>query len=221
MSGAREEILAKVRENLLAAHAEEGEPREIGNDSFDLGAPLGLEEAEGRLALFRSNLDRVGAHCHSAANEDQARTILAGILQAAGTERMAVSDAEVVARLSHGLAGVELVDSRAERSALLDAELGLTSAQWGIAETGTLVLVSESERHRLASLLPPIHVALLRRSAILGSLGQALERLRGDDVAAISRALTFITGPSRTGDIELTLVVGVHGPKELHVILIP
>ena len=91
----------------------------------------------------------------------------------------------------------------------------MTTAQWGIAETGTLVLESARERSRLASLVPPMHVALLSTSRICPSLAGALARV---DVA--SHAITLITGPSRTSDIELTLVVGVHGPQVVHILLL-
>ena len=77
------------------------------------------------------------------------------------------------------------------------------------------------EHHRLVSLLPAVHIAILPAAAILGTLGEALAAIRDESGVVRARAITFITGPSRTADIELTLVVGVHGPKELHVILTP
>jgi L-lactate dehydrogenase complex protein LldG len=92
-------------------------------------------------------------------------------------------------------------------------------AQWGIAETGTLVLESAREQHRLASLLPALHVVVLPCSRLLGTLAEAFVRLQPNG-APSSRTITFISGPSRTADIELELVVGVHGPKLLHVLLV-
>jgi len=67
------------------------------------------------------------------------------------------------------------------------------------------------------SLVPPVHIAILDASRIVETLGEALALLRKDD--EISPAVTFITGPSRTADIELTLAIGVHGPRELYVII--
>jgi L-lactate dehydrogenase complex protein LldG len=93
----------------------------------------------------------------------------------------------------------------------------------GIAESGTLVLRSRPGRGRLASLLAPTHIAVLRRAQLVRGLGAALAQLReqhGPDIFADSSNLTLITGPSRTGDIEQTLALGVHGPSEIHVILI-
>jgi L-lactate dehydrogenase complex protein LldG len=96
-------------------------------------------------------------------------------------------------------------------------DVGVSNAQAGIAETGTLVLDSACERHRLVSLVPPVHIAIVNASAIVETLGEALAWLRKDK--EISPAITFITGPSRTADIELTLTIGVHGPQELYVIV--
>ena len=96
-------------------------------------------------------------------------------------------------------------------------EVGISSAQAGIAETGTLVLDSAYERHRLVSLVPPVHIAIIKASAIVETLAEALALLRKDK--EISPAITFITGPSRTADIELTLAIGVHGPQQLYVIV--
>jgi L-lactate utilization protein LutC len=96
-------------------------------------------------------------------------------------------------------------------------DVGISNAQAGIAETGTLVLDSAYERHRLVSLVPPVHIAILNASDIVETLGEALTLLRKDK--EISPAVTFITGPSRTADIELTLAIGVHGPQQLYVIV--
>ena len=80
-------------------------------------------------------------------------------------------------------------------------------------------LESDQERHRLVSLLPPIHVAFIDGANICAALGEALAAVARKGPAGMSRAITFITGPSRTADIELTLTIGVHGPKELFVIV--
>jgi L-lactate dehydrogenase complex protein LldG len=69
------------------------------------------------------------------------------------------------------------------------------------------------------SLLPPVHVAIVRSGDICLTIGDALKQVRSRE-EEMSRAITFITGPSRTADIELTLTVGVHGPKELYVIVL-
>ena len=95
-------------------------------------------------------------------------------------------------------------------------DVGISTAQAAIAETGTLVLDSAYERHRLVSLVPPVHIAIIKESAIVETLSDALTLIQQNQ---ISPAITFITGPSRTADIELTLTIGVHGPQELYVIV--
>ena len=93
---------------------------------------------------------------------------------------------------------------------------GVTGALLGIAESGSLVLASGEGRPLTASLLPDIHIAILRESDLVLTL---LDALRHPEIRSASAAV-IITGPSRTGDIEMTLSIGVHGPKEIHVFLI-
>lgn len=108
---------------------------------------------------------------------------------------------------------------RAEQLATLDeADLGLTSALAGLADTGSVVLASGPERARLAWLLPPVHIALLPVKRLYASLSDFLAE-RADAVAG-SAAVAVVTGPSRTGDIEMVLTRGVHGPGAVHVVLV-
>jgi L-lactate utilization protein LutC len=214
MSEARAEILGKIRDQLArtrlpatlerpsATHLQQGPPGE-------------------RAARFQTILRQVGGQVERVSDLEAAAACLRELLAEVGASRLLVSDAPEARALAARLpAGVLRLPPDAPRSELLAADAGLSSAQWGVAETGTLVLESARERHRLASLLPPVHVALLRESGLLGTLGEALERIRAPSGAPASRTITLITGPSRTADIELELVVGVHGPKALHVLLL-
>jgi L-lactate utilization protein LutC len=174
-----------------------------------------------RAERFRAVLEGVGGHVHRARGERETLERVRSILAQAGARRLLVSDAASAAALARGLPPeLRRLAPRDPREALLEADAGLTGAQWGIAESGTLVLESGQEQHRLASLLPPLHVALLPVARLLGTIGEALEALHPVAGAPSARTITFITGPSRTADIELELVVGVHGPKHLHVVLL-
>jgi len=110
------------------------------------------------------------------------------------------------------------------RTLVAAAELGVTAADVAIAETGTMVVVSGAGRPRSASLLPACHVAVFDREALVASLlqmGLVLEAWHESaEPAWRGAAINFITGPSRTADIELTLTRGVHGPKEVHAIFV-
>src|SRR5689334_10934838 len=146
---------------------------------------------------FKHNLEAVDGHCLIARNELEVKAALAGITEG---KRIATSD------------------EPPSTKDLFNFDVGITRAQAGIAETGTLVLDSAVERNRLVSLVPPIHIAILDASKIYATLGETLAMLQSSD--EVSPAITFITGPSRTADIELTLTVGVHGPQELHAIIV-
>jgi L-lactate utilization protein LutC len=114
------------------------------------------------------------------------------------------------------LNGRTFVRSSGSREAIAAAEAGITAADYGLADTGSLVIFTAEPR--LLSLLPPCHIAVLPKSKIVASLDDVL-RLRplpGEQASA----MVVITGPSRTADIEMRLVRGVHGPGEIHVIIL-
>ena len=108
------------------------------------------------------------------------------------------------------------VESRAARG---DDLVGITGACCAIGETGTLVMLSGPGTPPSVSLLPETHIALVRRSSVVRSMEDAWSRIRaGQD--ALPRAVTFISGPSRTADIEQTVTLGAHGPYRVHIIVI-
>lgn len=113
---------------------------------------------------------------------------------------------------------------RRYREAAARAQIGVTSADFAVAETGTLILISGAGRPRSTSLLPDTHIALFGKERLLETLEQVgimLEALHADAAGTTSGSvINFITGPSRTADIELTLTRGVHGPKDVHAIFV-
>jgi L-lactate dehydrogenase complex protein LldG len=124
-------------------------------------------------------------------------------------------------------AGVQALDSRlpaegqarrARLAALGQAGVGVTGAEAALADTGTLVLSSGPGRSRLAWLLPPRHIALLPLARLYADLDAVLESHTGLRRDAAEVAL--VSGPSRTADIELTLTRGVHGPRDLDVVIL-
>jgi L-lactate dehydrogenase complex protein LldG len=107
--------------------------------------------------------------------------------------------------------GVEIISSNADKHALALCDLGITEADYALPETGTIALYSSAEKPRAVSLLPRIHLALVSPAALRADLHQVFAEAKG------SPYLVFITGPSRTSDIELKTTIGVHGPKNLYV----
>src|SRR5205814_4030938 len=108
--------------------------------------------------------------------------------------------------------------SECSRDVFFAADLGISGVDYLIAETGTVVVMTRPDEPRSLSLLPPVHIVVAERSQILPDLFDLFERTPPEQ--GLPSCLTLITGPSKTGDIELRLVTGVHGPGELHVILI-
>jgi L-lactate utilization protein LutC len=92
----------------------------------------------------------------------------------------------------------------------------LSEALYGLADTGSVVLAASPEEPRARSLLPFVHVSILREERILPGLAELFEAVGGN----LPSALAIVTGPSRSADIEQRLVVGVHGPGEVHVVLV-
>jgi L-lactate dehydrogenase complex protein LldG len=100
-----------------------------------------------------------------------------------------------------------------------DDKLGITGSCCAIAETGTLMLLSGEHEHAATSLLPDTHIAIVRASRIVRSMEDAWDWLRRER-GALPRQVNFISGPSRTADIEMTLVMGAHGPFRVHVLIL-
>ena len=107
--------------------------------------------------------------------------------------------------------GVDLVSPNADKHEMALCDLGITEADYLLPETGTLVLKSSTEKPRAVSLLPRIHLAIVRPEMLRADMHQVFAESKNDSY------LVFITGPSRTADIELTVTLGVHGPKNLYV----
>ncbi len=111
------------------------------------------------------------------------------------------------------------IDDLTKRQALGQIPVGLTGSIGGLADTGSIIVDSGQGRSRSASLLPPVHIALLSPAEIYPDLPTWMAH-HGDALLPSMANLTIISGPSKTADIELNLVLGVHGPGEIHVILV-
>jgi L-lactate dehydrogenase complex protein LldG len=100
-------------------------------------------------------------------------------------------------------------------------EVSLTAAFAGVAETGTLMLVSGERGPTTLNFLPETHLVVLRASQVVGPYEDAWDRLRAANPnGVLPRTVNFVTGPSRTGDIEQRIELGAHGPRRLHIVLV-
>jgi L-lactate dehydrogenase complex protein LldG len=229
---ARDAILGSIRGHLAASaphdavHAEgahESGGVEFKTAELDVEVPQPNGGPVSLVEVFSENLKAVGGHAVVAHNEDEIVALLTRIISdlqetPLRARRIALSDAPSIDRLIRQIeVDVDEVAISPGTQELFDYDVGVSTAQAAIAETGTLVLESESERHRLVSLVPPVHIAIIDAADICLTLRESLAAMgRGSE---LSPTVTLITGPSRTADIELTLAIGVHGPQELYVIV--
>ena len=171
-------------------------------------------------ALFTQRLQAVKGEVHRVQNLNQGVEKLREIFEQLKIEKVAANleppfDAAQL-RETFPNQGWQFAGESADfRRWCSEADAGLTSAVFGLAETGSLVLVPGPTQSRLTSLLPPVHIVLLPESRILPSIFDWVEKRP----EAFPSNLVLVSGPSKTADIEQTLVVGVHGPKRLIVIL--
>jgi L-lactate dehydrogenase complex protein LldG len=168
---------------------------------------------------FASELEALGAKFTRCAPDEVPEKVMQ-ILRERGIDEILAWDDK---RLPSGIldrladAGIKVDHPASDRLELNSrVRAGLTGAVAAVAETGSLLLSGGQGRPLTASLLPEIHIALLREQEIYENLAQVLNL---EDVK-VSSAAVLISGPSRTADIEMTLTIGVHGPGELHVICI-
>jgi L-lactate dehydrogenase complex protein LldG len=202
---AREEILARAARSL----ADRPRPGAVPRDYARAGAP-GTDAvalfAE-RAADYRATVQRVDTAGLGAA--------IGAALTGRGARRVVVPDAVVAGWLAH--ADVEaLADDPPLSTAQLDAaDAVVTGAALAIAETGTVVLdAGAAQGRRAVTLLPDLHVCVVRTDQIVASVPEGIARLDPH------RPLTWISGPSATSDIELNRVEGVHGPRTLHILVV-
>lgn len=186
---------------------------------------------DARVERLVRELEAVGGSVYRVASPEEARSAIVEVLKGRGVRRVVRTNTSTLRAL--GLdgalaeAGIETMvcDLREDgpprdelRRAALAADAGITEADYGVAETGSLALLARPGNGRSASLLPPIHVAVLAAADLVDELSALFQKVR--ERGELPSALTLVTGPSRTGDIELVLTVGVHGPGELHLVLV-
>ncbi len=212
--------------------------------------PFQPEKIELLARKFIAEAVRVGVLVHRAADAEEARKHLENIARKYEARLAVIWDDPLLDELGVDALlkemGVELVSDKLRDSSetggggaafgneleevrkginerAAEATLGITGADYAIAETGTLVLIAAEGRGRSISALPPVHVAVVETERLVSSMEEFLalkSEKEGNDIPGLDNYISFITGPSRTGDIELALTIGVHGPRELHVVLL-
>jgi L-lactate dehydrogenase complex protein LldG len=186
---------------------------------------------------FERELQSLGCNTYRALTLEELGETLYSVLGQTAVESVVLSRNPIIDRLRIGSIlvnrGIRVVRWPASAEApdeggsfhdeCFAAGAGITGVDFALAESGSLVLTSGTEGSQLASLAPPVHIALYRRSQLRASLDEVLQHLpvsRDPGHSSPARSVVFISGTSRTADIEQILVRGVHGPRSVHAILV-
>lgn len=211
----REDILGRIR-NRLGRTAENAAAGRAGIDAVLARREQGPRPAvEADLAArLRMRSEALSSTVDEVARRDDVPAAVSRYLASFNLPRTAVAWPQL-ADLDWAGAGLQ-VQGRAAHG---DDLVGITGVFCAVAETGTLAVLSGPDTPATASLLPETHIALVPASRIVPGMEEAFALIRAE-CGELPRAVNFISGPSRTGDIEQTLVLGAHGPYRVHLILI-
>jgi len=211
----QEAFIARVRDALRTVPRDRPRPDPDRARLQPIGSDL--------LEMFKRRSAGLKVGVHEAAGPEEAVAAVASVVRDLGATRAVATDeglvdlASLERHLSAVACGLTVVREGAGLEPSFEADVGITGAQLGIAETGSVVLSSGASRRRLVGLAPPAHIVLLPTDRIVADL---LDWARRYEVRPLRACQTLISGPSKTADIELTLVTGMHAPGVVHVVLI-
>lgn len=224
MNPAREAFLQRVRQAVSAGNRAGAVPElpHRGLISYQGGG-------RDPVSRFCTEFTSAGGQPHLVEDRAAAAVKVLELVQAKSAKRILLGRGALLDTL--GLAGqlrvagmdVTAVDALTDetcRGPFFAADLGVTGVDYLVAETGSVVLFACPDEPRSASLLPPVHIAVAERGQLLPDLFDLFGPAVWKGRPSMPSCLSLITGPSKTGDIELRLVTGVHGPGEVHVVLV-
>jgi L-lactate dehydrogenase complex protein LldG len=223
----REEILRRIKTGLqdLDANQEKTplfsitDGNKIGQRVIELREEL-EEKKWVWIDRFIDELRRVSGNVIVVKDENEVRESIIKLIEKHSVRSLAIWESDLLLSLRELFQnkGLQFVSS-GNKDDMAKADIGITEVDYAIAETGTIVLIANERQPRSVSLIPPIHIAVMKSNTILGNLDELFFLVKNSSQP--TSCMTFITGPSRTADIELNLTLGVHGPKELYVLIYP
>ncbi|MBI5385238.1 MAG: LUD domain-containing protein [Verrucomicrobia bacterium] len=223
----RENILARVKEALTVAaplpgshHGAHAEPASLPTqEDHRRVLPLVGESFEERVALFAKNSDELRSDFKLLIDQSELVAALNKLRAAEGWTRVASHKGSLTDAACQALGlPVLLTDAGFDKTELEKCPVGISECDALVAQTGSVLVTSRSAGGRALSVLPPHHVVLARRGQLVPGLPEAFALVKQKYGADYPSMISFITGPSRTGDIERILVLGAHGPKKLTIL---
>jgi L-lactate dehydrogenase complex protein LldG len=218
----REIILGRIREALQTAAPHPSALDSTAPGSLQKWLPPVGQTLDEQIELFRQNSAGLKAEFRVCVNLSEAIQTIKTLAASNGWRKIGLHNGELTDAVAHEIkltqvctdGGYVVVD-------LESCDAGLTECDALVAQTGSVLVSATGAGGRALSVLPPHHVVLARRSQVVPDLTTALQRAQEKYKGGWPSFLSFITGPSRTGDIERVLVLGAHGPKKLTILLIP
>lgn len=204
MSPAREEILNKLK---IAVHSVPEKPDFEQPIYHSINLPLEL--------AFKENLEKINGFVHLFSTEEELYTALKEFLTSHRKEDIFCYEDEISNQLNSF--GIPFQHS-SELSK--NIEVGITGCEFLIAHTGSIMVSSAQRGGRQMFVYPPVHIVIANKNQLVGYLDEAYAGIREKYKSDFPSQIVLITGPSRTADIEKTLVLGAHGPRELRVFLV-
>ena len=199
-----------ILENLRSGSSEAETRTRRARNPFPMPSGISIDDSKLQ-EEFTVNFEAVSGEVISLERKEDLGEEIRGIIAESGARSVCFWDEEPVKSLVAG-----------DSADPAKSDIGITGADFAIAETGTLVLLSGPSKPRLTSLLPPVHVSILKRESIVPDIHRLFSMLgeRRGDHEDLCSCVSFITGPSRTADIELNLTLGVHGPEREIVVIV-
>lgn len=203
MSSAREEILNNLKKT---THPDPEQPDFDAPVYFPIDQPLEL--------AFKENLEKVNGSVHLYESEKELYRGLKDFLAGFSNENIICNEEALQKKLhQYSIPGTSTDNLPPE------IEAGITSCEFLIAHTGSVMVSSALGGGRRLSVYPPVHIVVARKTQLVDYLSAAYSGIQDKYGSKLPSQITLITGPSRTADIEKTLVMGAHGPRELHVFI--
>ena len=225
-STSRKAFLDRVRTAAVAGRA-----HRVGSD--DRAGDVGYVGADAELCgALAAEVEAVGGQSQVLQSDDEVRRAVEKLLTELSAKKVICWQHSLLERL--GLSGLlnnqriehddfdtlAMLPPEERRQKILQAEVGISSVDYAVAETGSLVVCSRPGQERVVSLVPAVHIAIVEESQIVPDLFDIFAKLESIGLDKLPSNLAFISGPSKTGDIELQLTTGVHGPGHWHVLIL-
>ncbi len=212
----REIIFARIREGLsIKAHAHHGDGLPTTEEHRGVMPPVGASIEE-QLALFAKNASDLKATFKLVKDASELTAELRALRDTEKWQRVATHKSPLAQTQTAVLGLATLVaDDGYDKHDMEQCDVGISECDALIAQTGTVLVTSRSAGGRALSCLPPHHIVIARREQLVADLPSAFALVKRTYGVSYPSMISFITGPSRTGDIERILVLGAHGPKKL------